>query len=175
MPQLTRSITINRPRHEVYECWRDLDNLPRVIPQLESVSLQSPGRSRWAVKGPAGERWEWDALITADQPGTLLAWRTSVGSRLPSQGEVYFGDAPEGRGTELRVLITFDPPGGALGQAVASWLGEDPDAVLREALRRYKQVLETGEVLRSDGSPEGAGQGLTDQRPAQPAARQVAS
>jgi uncharacterized membrane protein len=170
MLHISRSVTINRPRHEVYDCWRDLDNLPRVIPELESVALQGGGRSHWVVKAPAGTTVEWDAEITTDEPGLRLAWRTLDGASVPSHGEVRFADAPAGRGTELRVDLRFEPPAGAVGQAVAAWLGHDPVATVREALRRYKQVLETGEVLRSDGSPHGAGQGLTEQHPAQPAA-----
>lgn len=170
MLHISRSVTINRPRHEVYECWRDLDNLPRVVPELERVALHGGGRSHWVVKGPAGATVEWDAEITADQPGTLLAWRSLDGATVPNQGEVRFADAPAGRGTELRVDVRFEPPAGAAGKAVAAWLGEDPETTVREALRRYKQVLETGEVVRSDGSPRGAGQGLTEQQPAQPAA-----
>jgi len=164
MRQISRSVTINRPRHEVYECWRDLDNLPRVVPELQSVVLLGGGRSHWVVTGPGGATIEWDAEITADESGVLLAWRTLDGAALPNQGEVLFADAPAGRGTELRVDLRFEPPAGAVGETVAAWLGHDPDASLREGLRRYKQVLETGEVVRSDGSPHGAGQALTEQR-----------
>jgi uncharacterized membrane protein len=175
MLHISRSVTINRPRHEVYECWRDLDNLPRVVPELESVALQGGGRSHWVVNGPAGTTVEWDAEITVDEPGTRLAWRTPDGATVPNHGEVRFADAPAGRGTELRVDLHFEPPAGGVGKAVAAWLGDDPAATVREALRRYKQVLETGEVVRSDGSPRGAGQGLSEQHPAQPALAQVAS
>lgn len=170
MQQITQSVTINRPREEVYECWRDLDNLPLVIPELKSVTLQPGGRSHWVMEGPGEARLEWDAEITAEQQNVLLAWRSFDGGTVKNEGEVFFSDAPGGRGTEMRVTLRFDPPAGALGAALASWLGEDPEATVREALRRYKQVLETGEVLRSDGSPRGAGQDLTNQRPAQPAA-----
>lgn len=175
MLHISRSVTINRPRHEVYECWRDLDNLPRVVPELQSVALHGAGRSHWVVTAPAGATVEWDAEITADQPDALLAWRTLEGAAVPNHGEVRFTDAPAGRGTELRVELHYEPPAGAVGKAVAAWLGDDPEAAVREALRRYKQVLEAGEVVRSDGSPGGAGQGLTQQRPAQPATAEVAS
>jgi uncharacterized membrane protein len=175
MLHIARSVTINRPRDEVYECWRDLDNLPLVVPELQSVTLRGNGRSHWVVSGPANTTVEWDAEITADQPGVLLAWRTLDGTAVPNHGEVRFADAPAGRGAELRVDIWLEPPAGVVGQAIAAWLGDDPKATVREALRRYKQVLETGEVLRSDGSPGGAGQGLAEQRPAQPATAEVAS
>lgn len=175
MLHISRSVTINRPRHEVYECWRDLDNLPRVVLELESVALQGGGRSHWVVNGPAGATVEWDAEITADEPDTRLAWRTLDGATVPNHGEVRFAEAPAGRGTELRVDMYFEPPAGVVGKTIAAWLGDDPAATVREALRRYKQVLETGEVVRSDGSPRGAGQGLSEQRPAQPALAQVAS
>jgi uncharacterized membrane protein len=172
---ISRSVTINRPRAEVYECWRDLDNLPRVIPEIESVTPLGGRIFRWVIKGPKGVVLEWDAEMTADEPGSLLAWRTVEGASVENQGEVRFADAPPGRGTELRVTLHFNPPAGTVGKAVAAWLGDDPEATVREALRRYKQVLETGEVVRSDGSPHGAGHGLAEQRPAQPAAAEVAS
>ena len=175
MQHISRSVTINRPRTDVYECWRDLDNLPRVIPELACVVPHGGGVSHWVLAGPAGTAIEWDAKIVDDEPGRLISWRSLDGASVPNQGEVRFADAPAGRGTELRVDLRFDPPAGAVGKAVAAWLGEDPAATVREALRRYKQVLETGEVVRSDGSPHGAGQGLTAQHPAQPATAEVAS
>jgi uncharacterized membrane protein len=175
MQHISRSVTINRPRIEVYECWRDLDNLPRVIPELACVAPDGAGISHWVVTGPAGARIEWDARITADEPGSLISWRSLDGASVPNQGEVRFADAPGGRGTELRVDLRYEPPAGGVGKALAAWLGEDPVAIVREALRRYKQVLETGEVVRSDGSPLGAGQGLTARHPAQPATAGVAS
>ena len=172
MVQITKSVTINRPRDEVYECWRELDNLPRFIPALQELTLMPGGRSHWVVKGPASEAIEWDAEIVVDRPGEMLAWRTLEGANLPNEGEVRFTDAPAGRGTEVRVRLQYDPPAG--GQVLARLLGNDPEGLIREALRRFKQVLETGEVVRSDGSFEGAGEDL-DQRPAQPMDREVAS
>ena len=172
MVHITKSVTINRPRDEVYECWRELDNLPRFIPALQELTLMPGGRSHWVVKGPAPEAIEWDAEIVVDRPGEMLAWRTLEGAKVPHEGEVRFTDAPAGRGTELRVRLQYDPPAG--GQVLARLLGNDPEGLVREALRRFKQVLETGEVVRSDGSFEGAGEDL-DQRAAQPMDREVAS
>jgi len=172
MVEITKSVTINRPRDEVYECWRELDNLPRFIPALQELTLMPGGRSHWVVKGPLTEAIEWDAQILEDRPGELLSWRTLAGSKMPNEGEVRFADAPGGRGTEMRIRLQYDPP--AAGQVLARLLGNNPEGLIREALRRFKQVLETGEVVRSDGSFQGAGQDF-DQHAAQPMDREAAS
>jgi uncharacterized membrane protein len=120
------------------------------------------------VKGPAGAAIEWDAEITEDRPGELLAWRSLEGADVPNEGRVQFADAPGDRGTEIRVDLKYDPPAGKLGALVAGLFGEEPAQQLRDDMRRFKQVIETGEVLLSDGSAAGAGQGASQQRVAQP-------
>ena len=160
MLRITKSVTINRPREEVYECWRELDNLPRFIPELQELTLLPGGRSRWVVKGRAAATLEWDAEITCDRPGELLSWRTLDGSEVPNEGHVRFAEAPAGRGTELRVEIRYDPPAGFTGLVVARLLGDDPESLVSDSLRRFKQILETGEVLRSARRLEGAGQSV---------------
>jgi uncharacterized membrane protein len=165
--QVTKTVTINRPREEVYEFWRDLGNLPRFMQHLQSVTPTGAQRSHWIAKGPADTDVEWDAELIADQPGQLMAWRSLPGSDVPNHGSVRFEQGPIGRGTEVRVELRYDAPGGAIGATVATWFGEEPGQQIRDDLRRLKQVLETGEVVRSDGSLEGAGQGASKQRPAQ--------
>lgn len=175
MVQVTKSVTINRPRQEVYDFWRDLQNLPRFMQHLESVTAGPGPRSHWVATGPAGTTVSWDAEIVEDRPGELLAWRSIDGATVPNAGVVLFDDAPGDRGTELRVEVRYDPPGGTAGATVAKLFGEEPGQQLRDDLRRFKQVLETGEVVLSDGSREGAGQGYWKQRPAQPLGGQEAS
>jgi uncharacterized membrane protein len=169
MVQVMKSVTINKPRNEVYRFWRDFANLPRFMRHLESVTAGPGTQSHWVAKGPGGTRVEWDAELVEDQPGEMLAWRSVGGTRVPNAGTVIFADAPAGRGTELQVEIRYDPPAGSVGAALAKLLGEEPGLQLRDDLRRFKQVMETGEVVRSDGSPEGAGQGYMKQHAAQPA------
>ena len=166
MLHVSKSVTINRPRQEVYEFWRDLEHLPTFMIHLEAVRSSGDQRSHWVANGPAG-RVEWDAEIIEDRPGEIIAWHSLEGSDVPNGGSVRFTDAPADRGTEVHVDLHYDPPAGAAGAMVARLFGEEPQQQLRDDLRRFKQVMETGEVVRSDSSLEGAGQGATNQRPAQ--------
>ncbi len=146
------AITVNRPREEVYRYWRDLEHLPTFMAHLQSVSRQPNGRFKWVAQGPMGIPIEWEAEIVADQPNENIAWRSCEGSDVPNQGSVRFLDAPGGRGTEVRVELSYDPPAGALGAAVAKLFGREPAQEIAGDLRRFKQVIETGEVLHSDAS-----------------------
>jgi len=166
MLHVTKRVTINRPRQEVYRFWRDLENLPRFMQHLESVRVIGGQRSHWVAKAPVG-KVEWDAEIVAERENELIAWRSLEGSEIRSEGSVRFVDAPADRGTELSVELEYEAPGGSLGATVAKLLGEEPTQQIRDDLRRFKQVMETGEVVLSDGSLEGAGQGATNQRSAQ--------
>ncbi len=148
---VTRALTINRPRDEVYRFWRDFQNLPRFMEHLESVSVLGPTRSHWKAKAPAGASVEWDAEIVDDQPGELIAWRSLPEGDVPNLGSVRFLDAPGG-GTELRVELRYDPPGGKLGSLIAKLFGEEPGLTLASDLRRLKQVIELGEVVLSDAT-----------------------
>jgi uncharacterized membrane protein len=168
MLHVIRSVTINRPRQEVYEFWRDLEHLPTFMIHLEAVTSSGNRRSHWVANAPTG-RVEWDAETIEDRPGEIIAWQSLDGSDVPNGGSVRFTDAPADRGTEVHVDLHYDPPAGRAGAIVATLFGEEPQQQLRDDLRRFKQVMETGEVVRSDGSPEGAGQGATKQRPAQAA------
>jgi len=125
-------------------------------------------RSHWVARAPAGQEVEWDAEIIDERPGRRIAWRSLAESDVRHEGEVRFREAPGDRGTEVRVHIDYDPPAGKAGAAVAKLFGEEPEQQIRDDLRRLKQVLETGEVLLSDGSLEGAGQGASKQRPSRP-------
>jgi uncharacterized membrane protein len=173
MLQVSKSVTIKCPREEVYRFWRNLENLPRFMIHLESVKVTGDGRSHWTAKAPAGTQVEWDAEIVTDQPGTLLAWRSVAGSVVPNEGTVRFADAPADRGTEVRVALQYDPPAGGVGAIIAKLFGEEPGQQIADDMRRFKQVMETGEVVRSDGSLEGAGQGLFKQRASQAPAAEI--
>jgi uncharacterized membrane protein len=153
--RLHASVTINRPPDEVYRFWRDLANLPRFMRHLESVRVGGDGRSRWTARAPAGRSVHWDAEIVRDRPSELLAWRSLPGTVVPNAGRVRFVAVPGGRGTEVRVELRYAPPAGSLGRAVAKLFGEEPTLQVRDDLRRFKQVIETGEIVRSDSSPDG--------------------
>jgi uncharacterized membrane protein len=164
--RVKRSTVINRSPEEIYKFWREIENLPKFMYHLESVQRTGEGRSHWVTRGPAGKRVEWDSEITEDRPNERLAWRSLEGSDVYNAGSVQFEARPGGRGTIVRVDMEYYPPGGVAGTAVAMLFNESPEQQIFDDLNRLKQVLETGEVVRSDGSPEGAGQVL--QRPARP-------
>jgi uncharacterized membrane protein len=149
---IVKAVTINRPPQEIYSFWRNFENLPRFMEHLEEVQVIDEKRSHWKAKAPVGTSVEWDAEIVQDQPGELIAWRSLPSAQIPNEGVVRFTAAPGGQGTEVRVELRYEPPGGLLGAAVARLLGEEPDRQVAADLRRLKQVLETGEVVYSDAS-----------------------
>jgi uncharacterized membrane protein len=162
------AVTVRRPRDEVYGVWHDFRALPQFMTHLESVEPRPGGRTHWKATGPAGRTIEWDAEVVADRPGELIAWR-SVGGHAQHTGSVRFVPAPGDRGTEIHLDLAYSPPGGALGSTIARLFGEEPEQQVEDDLRRFKQLLETGVIVRSEGSPDGARTSrLLRQRPAQP-------
>lgn len=148
---LDATITINRGPDEVYRYWRDLQNMPRFMDHLESVHATGERTSHWKTKPIAGVSLSWDAEIREDVPAERISWR-SLGGDLQHWGSVRFSAAPGGRGTEVRLNVGHLPPGGVLGGALASLLGRLTETKLSNDLRRLKQLIETGEVVRSDAS-----------------------
>ena len=174
--ELQASVTVNKSTEEAFAFWRDLTNLPRFMQHLESVSPLGDGddRTHWVAKAPLGTSVSWDAEITSHEPGRRLAWRSLPGSRIDNSGTVHFTEAPGDRGTEVKVVLHYDVPGGRIGRAVTRLVGENPVQQVRDDLRRFKQVIETGDIVRTDGLPGGTDakkQGA--QRPAQPLGRPV--
>ena len=162
-------MTVNRSVEEAYAFWRDLSRLPSFMAHLDSVKTDGDGRSHWVANAPAGTAVEWDAEIVEDVVGELVVWRSVEVAEVTNSGAVRFRTAPGGRGTEVRVELTYEPPAGALGVAVARLLGEEPQQQVEDDLRRFKQVIETGEVVRSEGTPEGhRARRQLRQRPARP-------
>lgn len=147
--EVKQAITVNRPPDEAYRFWHDFPNLPRFMEHLEAVEVTGERRSRWRARGPAGTKAEWEAELTEDRPGELIAWRSIEGSPVDTAGTVRFTPAPAGRGTEVRVELRYSPPAGVLGRVFARLFGEDPQRQVKSDLRRFKQVLETGQVMES--------------------------
>ncbi|MEE6307754.1 SRPBCC family protein [Plantactinospora veratri] len=167
--RVSATVTINRPADEVYRFWRDFENLPRFMYHVESVRSDGDGRSHWTVRAPGGRRVGWDAELVEDNLSELISWRSMRGARVPNAGRVRFARAAGGRGTEVRVDLAYAPPGGAAGRTIAKLFGEEPGQQIRDDLRRFKQVIETGEVVLSDGSPAGlATPQQVRQKPARP-------
>ena len=161
------SCIVNREPEEVYSFWRNFENFPRFMRHVESVQDLGDGRYHWVVKGPAGMTVEWDAMIVADDPGTVITWRSLENADVDNAGAVRFERAPGGRGTIVKVNLEYNPVGGVLGAAVAKLFGEEPEQQLDDDLRRFKQVMEIGEVVVSDATLLGTG--YFEQRPARPA------
>lgn len=150
------SVTINKPSDELYRFWRNFENLPRFMRHLKSVTVAGDTRSHWVVKAPAGTTVEWDAEIIEERANELLAWRSLPGADVASAGEVTFKAAPGNRGTVVRVRVQYAPPLGALGSALAKLFGEEPSQQIADDLRRFKQLMETGEIATTEGQPRGA-------------------
>jgi uncharacterized membrane protein len=144
-----RTVTINVPRQALYAFWRDFRNLPLFMENIESVQVFDERRSHWTVKGPADSTVEWDSVIVEDIPGALIAWSTTDETEVPNRGRIEFRDTTNGRGTQVTVTIAYDPPVGKLGKAVAKLFGREPNIQARQDLRRFKQLMETGEIPRS--------------------------
>jgi uncharacterized membrane protein len=138
LTEVSKAITVRAMREEVYAFWRDFQNLPRFMEHLESVQVISDRRSRWTAKAPGGRTIEWEAEIVEDRPDELIGWRVVGDADVTPSGTVRFTPAPGGRGTEVRVELRL--------------FGEDPGQQVESDLRRFKQVMETGEVVRSDAS-----------------------
>jgi len=149
------SIATARTPQECYQFWRHVENLPRFMGGVESVRQLDERRFHWVTRGPSARSMEWDCEITEDRPGEALAWRTLDGAQVPNAGSVIFEPAPNGRGTIVRLSIHYSPPGGELTAGLVKLLRQDPQSQVREDLRRFKQLLETGEIATTRGQPTG--------------------
>lgn len=153
--ELTAAVTVGQSQQEAYDQWRQLESLPTFMAHLDEVRTTGNGTTHWRASAPFGQTVEWDAEIVEDVAGQRIAWQSVGNPDVPNEGEVQFRAAPGGRGTEIHVTLRYWVPGGKLGGAVARYFGEDPHQQLDDDLRRFKQIAETGEVVRSDGAPGG--------------------
>lgn len=149
-----KSIVIDKSPEELYRFWREFENLPRFMEHLESVTCTGLNRSHWIAKGPAGKNVQWDAEIYNDKPGEMIAWRSLEGSEIVNAGSVRFTALGE-RGTEVKVVLNYNVPGGKVSALLAKLLGREPGQMIADDLRRLKQILETGEVATTEGQPSG--------------------
>jgi uncharacterized protein YndB with AHSA1/START domain len=145
-----KRITVERPRPQVYAFWRNLTQLPQFMDHLASVQGDTEGVTHWRAKGPGGSV-EWDAELVEDKPNELISWRSLEGSDVRNSGAVRFFDAGSSA-TEVAVDISYDPPMGRLGNLVASILGESPEQEIGSDLKRFKEIMESGQADIS-GSP----------------------
>jgi uncharacterized membrane protein len=151
---LETSIAINRSPEDLYALWRDLKNLPLFMSNLESVKELDDKRSHWVAIGLNGKRVKWDAEIYQEKRGQLIAWRSLDGD-VANAGSVRFTPGPKNHGTYVQVTMNYHPPAGVIGEAIGQLFGADPAQLIKEDLRRFKQIAETGEVSSTDGQSSG--------------------
>jgi uncharacterized membrane protein len=150
-----KSITVNRSPKELYRFWRNFENLPRFMENLESVTQLDGNRSHWVAKGPGGAKVEWDAEIYNEKEGELIAWRSLPNADITNAGSVHFDEAPGGRGTYVKVVLNYNPPGGKAAALFAKLFGQEPGQLVEHNLKRLKQFIETGEIPTIEGQPSG--------------------
>lgn len=153
------AMTVEGSPEALYAYWRNYANLPRFQERIESVTQigDDPKKSRWVMNAPFGQTLTWDAELIEDVPGKVIAWRSLEGSDVDTAGSVRFVAAPGGRGTVVRVNQKFDPPGGKIGVAIASLIGQGPGRLTRDNLRRFKMLMEAGEIATIVGQSKGGG------------------
>jgi len=147
------AVRLERPVADVYRYWRKLENLPHFMSHLERVMETSERHSSWLARGPAGLLVEWDAEVINEVENEVLAWRSLPGSDVVSAGSVTFRSIRGGRGTQVNVNLQYSSPAGKPGAYLASLFGAEASQVIREDLRRFKQLLEAGEVSRATATP----------------------
>lgn len=152
-----QSFLINRPAEQLYSFWRNFENLPRFLSHIDRIEVQSERRSHWVARLSrlAGGKLEWDAEITREDPNSLIAWRSLPGSDIDTTGQVRFNKAMGDRGTEMHVFMDFTPPAGAVAGMFPSLFNKATRRMIREDLRRFKQLMELGEIPTIDGQPHG--------------------
>ena len=158
--EVNHTVLIARDPKEVYSVWRNLSNLPHIFSYVEQVEVLDDKFSHWVVDGPAGVDIEWKAEITEDVPGRRISWQTLQGSTVQSIGTVNFAEAPQINGTSLQLQMTYHPPAGALGQAVAEILGSDPHDKIVADLQNFKEAVEEGSVFGLKARSARAGEGF---------------
>ena len=144
--KMKKAVTIGSPADHLYRYWRNLSNVPKLFGDILAVTVTDDFRSHWVLKVPGGMTLEWDAEITVDRENEMIGWRSLDGADIDNAGYVRFERATGGRGTVVRVALQYNPPAGRLGAALSTLLGERPAGLIEEALRKFKQVTETGEI-----------------------------
>jgi uncharacterized membrane protein len=154
-----RTVTIDRPRSELYAYCRDLSNFPTFMDGVESVDVSADGGSaRWTLSGAEDKESAWDTAVIVDEPAQAIGWRTTEGSRIEHEGRLEFKDAPGGRGTLVSATVAYRQVGGAIGGLLARVFHKDPRIQTQRDLRRFKQLMETGEIATAqppDAAPRG--------------------
>jgi uncharacterized membrane protein len=156
--QVEKTVIIERSVEELYQFWRDFSNLPQFMHHLRSVTTQdeSQTRTHWIANAPLNATVEWDAEIVLDEPPNLIAWTSLENANINNCGLVRFQSATGNRGTEVKVVLEYQPPGGKLTDAIAKLFGQSPEQQIGDELNHFKQLMETGEIPTTKGQPQGS-------------------
>lgn len=169
--EVKKSVTINKSQSELFEFWRNFENLPQFMNHLEAVKSDDKTHSFWKAKAPLGTSVEWNAEITDEILNEKIAWRSLEGADIPNSGVVEFKPTTN-RGTEVTVHLIYEAPAGKLGALAAKIFGEEPSQQVSEDLRRFKSLMEAGLIMKVDGQPSGR-EKLTDTKETKPEAATV--
>ncbi|MCC5634589.1 SRPBCC family protein [Nostoc sp. CHAB 5844] len=153
--KVEKTVTINKPADELYRFWHNFEQLPTFMKHLQSVKVYDAKRSHWIAKAPLGNNVEWDAEILEDRENEFISWASVEGADVDNSGFVRFKKAPGDRGTEVKVVLEYDIPGGGLSAAIAKLFGEEPEQQIGDDLRRFKMLMEAGEIATTEGQPTG--------------------
>ncbi|BAY31642.1 cyclase/dehydrase [Nostoc carneum NIES-2107] len=153
--KVEKTVTINKPAEELYRYWHDFEKLPTFMKHLKSVKVYNEKRSHWIANAPLGNSVEWDADILEDRENQFISWASVEGADVDNSGFVRFQKAPGDRGMEVKVVLEYNPPGGALAAVFAKLFGEEPEQQIGDDLRRFKMLMEAGEIATTEGQPAG--------------------
>jgi uncharacterized membrane protein len=156
--QVERTVTIlTKTPEELYHFWRNFENLPTFMKHIKSIQVIDDKRSHWVATAPLGNTVEWDAEIITEQENQLIAWASAEDADVNHSGFVRFKPATQERGTEVKVVMEYQPPAGVVGAAIAKLFGEEPEQQIGDELRRFKMLMEAGEIATTEGQPSGRG------------------
>jgi len=157
-----KTLTISKSAEESYRFWRNFENLPQFTKHLREVKVYDNTRSHWIARGQLGRDIEWDAEITEDREHQLIAWTSSLGADIANSGSIRFQPLSYDRGTEVKIVVEYQPPAGALGEVltkfaegIAQLFGESSQQQIEDDLRRFKMLMETGEIATTEGQSQG--------------------
>ncbi|MEH2087077.1 SRPBCC family protein [Nostoc sp.] len=153
--KVEKTVTINKSAEELYRFWHNFENLPTFMKHLKSVRVYNEKRSHWIANAPLGNSVEWDADILEDRENEFISWASVEGADIDNSGFVRFKKAPGDRGTEVKIVLEYNPPGGALAATVAKLFGEEPEQQIGDELRRFKMLMEAGEIATTEGQSSG--------------------
>jgi len=153
--KVEKTVTIDKPASELYRFWHNFENLPTFMKHLKSVKVYDDKRSHWIASAPLGTSVEWDAETIEDRENEFISWASVEGADVDNSGFVRFKKAPGNRGTEVKVVVEYNPPGGALTSVFAKLFGEEPEQQIGDDLRRFKMLMEAGEIATNEGQPRG--------------------